>query len=351
MKKALFFIAGCMLIAACSNNYVLDGTISSSKILENNPATAVLMDPSSNSAVDSCEIVDGKFHFEGPAATDIMYSVAIAGPDGSARPLSIAKFVPEKGKISMDLGDEEITLTGSAINDALGSFLKESTALITSLRAADDENEADEIYKKYNALNLKLFEDNKDNILGLQGLKSIIYDLSSEEIEEKLQGVPEFITSDRTVAKVREAKLKEAATGEGKMFVDFEGKTPAGEPAKLSDFVGKGWYTLVDFWAPWCGPCKAEIPNVKALNDKYAGENFKVLGVAVWDYEGYSKEEVMEQLGMTWDEIFMGEDNSATDAYGIVGIPHIILFGPDGTVVKRNLRGEELTSTIASLFE
>lgn len=350
MKRALFFIAGCILFAACSNNFVLDGTVTSPAILESD-AAAVLVNFDDNSTIDSCAVVDGKFRFEGPATTEALYLVRIIDTENGGRPMGVTRFVPEKGAIAVEFGEEESTVTGGPLNTALKEFNEEGQALGLALRSAEDEAAAEEIYNKYNDLNRKLFEDNKDNILGLQGLKSIIYDLSSDEIEELLKDVPEFITSNKTVAKVREAKIKESETGEGKMFVDFEGKTPAGEPAKLSDYVGKGWYTLVDFWAPWCGPCKAEIPNVKALNDTYAGENFKVLGVAVWDYPGYSKEDVMNQLGMTWDEIFMGDDTSATDAYGIVGIPHIILFGPDGTIVKRNLREQELIDTVSALFE
>ena len=142
------------------------------------------------------------------------------------------------------------------------------------------------------------------------------------------------------VRKYREELLKAAATQAGKMFVDFGGFTVDGKPSKLSDYVGKGKYVLVDFWASWCGPCKGEIPNLIELQNRYGGEKFTVLGVNVWDEEAKFKAALTEE-GITYPQIYIPRDNkdNATELYGINGIPQIILFGPDGTILKRDLRG------------
>ena len=129
------------------------------------------------------------------------------------------------------------------------------------------------------------------------------------------------------------------------MFVDFKGKDLNDKEVALSNYVGKGKYVLVDFWASWCGPCRAEIPNLIELAKKYGKKNFMVLGVNVWD----SKPQFLNSLkheGIKYEQIFM-ETNEATELYGIQGIPQIILFAPDGTIVARDLRGEAMKALVA----
>ena len=102
---------------------------------------------------------------------------------------------------------------------------------------------------------------------------------------------------------------------------------------------------LVDFWASWCGPCKAEMPNLKNVYEKYKGDQFELVGVAVWD-KREDTEKAISELGITWPVIYDAQ-TLPTDIYGINGIPHIILFGPDGTILARELRGEEIGAEVA----
>ena len=142
-----------------------------------------------------------------------------------------------------------------------------------------------------------------------------------------------------------------ASTAEGAMFTDFEIPQPDGKVAKLSDYVGKGKYILVDFWASWCGPCKREIPNIKAAWNKYKGDKFDVLSVAVWDKPEDTAKAAAEH-GVLWNQI-VNAQQIPTDIYGIEGIPHLILFGPDGTILKRGdaLRGPGLDEVLSSIFK
>ena len=119
------------------------------------------------------------------------------------------------------------------------------------------------------------------------------------------------------------------------------------QASKLSDYVGKGKYVLVDFWASWCGPCKGEIPNLIELQNKFGGEKFMVLGVNVWDEEAAFKA-ALEEEGITYPQIVIPQNNkdNATELYGIQGIPQIILFGPDGTIVQRDLRGQAMKDLV-----
>jgi thiol-disulfide isomerase/thioredoxin len=108
--------------------------------------------------------------------------------------------------------------------------------------------------------------------------------------------------------------------------------------------VGKGKYVLVDFWASWCGPCRAEIPNLINVYNRYKGDKFEVIGVATWDKPNDTKRAIAE-MGIPYPQI-MNAQKAGSDAYDIEGIPEIILFGPDGTILKRGLRGEAIEAEI-----
>ena len=135
-----------------------------------------------------------------------------------------------------------------------------------------------------------------------------------------------------------------SSTDEGAMFTDFQATQPDGSVLKLSDFVGKGKYVLVDFWASWCGPCRGEIPNLIKVYNKYKGNKFDVLGVAVWDEPDDSKQAIAD-MGINYPQILNAQED-ATKTYGILGIPEIILFAPDGTILRRSLRGPQVEEAV-----
>ncbi len=181
------------------------------------------------------------------------------------------------------------------------------------------------------------------------------YDMMTEEVRKGALGklVKKLADDQNARDEARskeEAKAKGAVekTAEGKMFVDFEAEYE-GKVQKLSDYVGKGKYVLVDFWASWCGPCKAEIPNLIEVYNKYKSDKFTVLGVATWDKPKDTLKSI-EQLGIPYPQI-MNAQEAGSDAYGILGIPQIILFGPDGTILKRNLRGQMIEKTLSELLD
>ena len=143
--------------------------------------------------------------------------------------------------------------------------------------------------------------------------------------------------------------LSQEATDKTVMFTDFTIKQEDGTEVSLSDYVGKGKYVLVDFWASWCAPCVAELPNLKSVYEKYKGDNFEILGVAVWDKTKDTKKAI-EEHKIPWPQI-LNAQKIPTDLYGIQGIPHIILFGPDGEIIKRDLRGEAIPKIVEQLVK
>lgn len=181
-------------------------------------------------------------------------------------------------------------------------------------------------------------QENKDNMLG--GLIAAMIASEYNNLEELDAAMQQIKYADKypQIQEHRKMLESKAATQEGKMFTDFDGKNIDGTPAKLSDHVGKGKYVLADFWASWCGPCRGEIPNLKELQTKFGGDKFTVLGINVWDKEDEFKK-ALESEGINYPQLYASDNNEATTLYGINGIPQIILFAPDGTIVKRDLRG------------
>ncbi len=213
------------------------------------------------------------------------------------------------------------------------------------LEAAEEKAVADII-----KISVKTIKANADNSLGLSALQSIYYMMEPDKLEAVIAKLGPTNKENEFVKKVSSSLEAKKATAEGKMFTDFEVvQFPEAEDTrtvKFSDYVGKGKYILVDFWASWCGPCKREIPNIKKAYEQFAGADFDVLSVAVWDKPEASID-TAKVYGVTWNQI-VNAQRIPTDIYGIDGIPQLILFGPDGTILKRNLRGEDIAKEVAA---
>lgn len=194
----------------------------------------------------------------------------------------------------------------------------------------------------------KEFTDANPNAAGVYVIRAVMQQVMPLEEVEAYVDANEYFRNDSTIIELKKTWAAVKATSEGKMFTDFEAEYN-GKVAKLSDYVGKGKYVLVDFWASWCGPCRREIPNLIKIYDQYKGDKFEVLGVATWDKPA-DTEKAIEQLGIKYPQI-MNAQQAGSAAYGISGIPEIILFGPDGTILKRGLRGEEIEKAVANALK
>lgn len=193
---------------------------------------------------------------------------------------------------------------------------------------------------------LKAIVDNFDNGVSEAAVMTYSQYCSLDEWDALWKHIPEANRKLRLFYENDERFQKKKVTAEGQPFVDIAGSRTDGTPVKLSDYVGKGKYVLVDFWASWCRPCIEEAKNtLKPLYEKYKDNpGFEILGVATWDDAGKSIEAI-DKHGYKWENI-VGTGTTPMKEYGFDGIPMIILFGPDGTILYRDLRGDRLVNTI-----
>ena len=354
MRILSIFVLSALALASVAQNYTITGTADA----KYNGKKAYLIDQNTYDYADSCVVENGSFVFKGEVSDQALYEVNI----NNNRRNRVYAFVEPKSAVVIDFTVSPATVKDNGgLNDKMNAIdsevSKAGDALNVKIAEMQSQGKSrDEIAAALNPELEKLYDiyrnaikENKNNIIAayILGMVAPQFYSSLAEFDEATNGV-KYADKVFAVRKYREELLKAEATQAGKMFVDFTGLTVDGQPSKLSDYVGKGKYVLVDFWASWCGPCKGEIPNLIELQEKFGGDKFTVLGVNVWDEEDKFKAALTAE-GITYPQIYIPRDNkdNATELYGIKGIPQIILFAPDGTIVQRDLRGNAMKALVS----
>ena len=241
--------------------------------------------------------------------------------------------------------------------------LSEKSKEIRQRQDIDEETRQkllDEVYDEYHIplreqshlRTLKYFNENKNNALGIFLLwfgAQYSY-FTPYQLDSLYAQAGDIVRKSKRLQRTMEINTKKMQTAEGMPFTDFtiENGNIDGSSVSLSDYVGKGKYVLVDFWASWCSPCLAEIPTLVEVYEKYKGDKFEILGIAVWEKREATMK-YLERHGSQWPQI-IDAANIPTTPYGIVGIPEIILFAPNGTIIARNLRGNRIKAKIAEVM-
>jgi len=334
-----------------AGNYRIDGMAPA----DANGQWVYLYKPSGQGASDSVQIANGRFTLERAVAEDGLIAHLVI-----PRSYNLS-FIPEEGIIKADLAASGAT--GTPLNDEhtqkskyRKGLIEEARAKLKSIRAdknLDDkakeeaqEKVSDELYAKIKPLAEADLKEHPNDAIGLIALQNLLgmEDVNVAKAEALLQQAGDRLRAEESITKMVARLRRVEATQAGAQFVDFEGVDDANKAVRLSDYVGKGHYVLVDFWASWCGPCRREIAHLKKVRDAYTDKGLVILGTVVWDeMEDHLK--AMKELEITWPQIF-NKTTEATELYGIAGIPQIILFDPAGKIVARDLRGEEINKLL-----
>lgn len=275
--------------------------------------------------LDSAELKDGTFKFNKTLKLPELYGLTV---DKEESPLYV--FL-EKGKVDVSLDPEgyyrNLVVTGSASNDLFTSYKKQKEVKIGAF-----------------------IKENPSSLVAAYVLyRDFSYRLSPEEIRQNLQLLDPKLSNTPYVVVLKDLVNVLTSVGIGNKAPDFEGLTPEGKSIKLSDHFGK--YLLLDFWASWCGPCRRENPNLVKAYQKYHDKGFEIFAVSLdKNKEAWLKGIKDDNLSWTHVSDLAFWNSAAAKLYGVRAIPANVLIDPNGVIVGRNLRGEDLDKKLEELL-
>ncbi len=308
--------------------------------------------------VDSVAVVDGQFVFAGDAAGKLFAHIYT----------SKEAYVPVmlEGNVTVDL--EKKTATGTAENEGLTKWATEHAKFYAELvnfavgmrekgQNLTEEEKAQGRQKMEEQMQLLVdnakacCNENPTSRFPAYLLRQVSSFIEKEDVIVIAEKQPVFFEVS-LLAPIKKRLEGWKRQAKGVMFTDLAMADTTGVERKLSEFVGKGKYVLIDFWASWCGPCRQEMPFVKAAYEKYHDKGFDIVGLS-FDNNAKAWKGAINKMGLPWHHLsdLKGWDCIAGKTYGVNSIPATLLVGPDGKIIESGLRGEALEKKLAEIFK
>jgi len=374
MKKIILLALACLpaFVFAQGGKYTIEGVIGS----YNAPAKVYLQYRVNNkTTTDSVVLKDGKFQFADsigsvPVRAYIILNEKGTGPEykdyaliyleqGTITVTSASNQLRVNAKIEgtkANADNEKFQLAYKPINDGQKIIDdKEKAATPEQLQSPEfikqDKLAQKELDASETAVNKKFIQDNPDSYISLNALENFAYSADYVDIAPLFNGLSPEIKESEPGKKFAERLPKLKAVALGSIAPEFAETDTSGKIINLSAFRGK--YVLIDFWASWCGPCRHENPNVVKAFNQYKGQKFTIIGVSL-DRPG-AKDKWLAAIhhdGLAWTQLsdLKFWDSKTAGLYAVRGIPQNFLLDPDGKIIAKNLRGDDLEDKLAELF-
>lgn len=369
-KLSIAFVALLSTLAvSASVKYTITGK--TSKEMDGRMVYLSLYSAQSRLPQDSVQVTNGSFTFKGETET-VDIATIYSQREGEKRGIHCLTSI-ESTPVTIDFTAEshpvvkggKLSANLNEYADSMAVYTKKEKDVQLGKLVDEFQNEQttkerrQEIMRIYNDLRKgrseakkSLLSKNFDNVFGAFLLLDLSSMYSDEECEALVQRAgkdfQEYAPLKKMLVRINAAKVRRP----GNKYIDFEQPDVDGKMHKLSDYVGDGKYVLVDFWASWCGPCRAEVPNVKAAYEKYHAKGFEIVGVSL-DNKKEAWTKAIDQLGMPWIQLsdVQGWKNAAAQKYGVNSIPCTLLLDPNGVIIGGDYRGEELAKKLEELLK
>jgi len=365
MKKLIYSLLAISLMFACTTQpqYEIKGTLTGvnsgsavlKKVVKGKPET-----------IDSVSIENGSFKMKGTVESP-EYCVLVFADTLDYIPLFL-----ENSKITINAHIDSIGATVVEGSQLTGLYKEFDTELMNyrmkfrslyneymQANMTQDMEKAKAVEEEYErteneqlAYIKKFVADQSNNVIApFVTLNALMPYVEVNELDSIVSKFNQEIASSIYYKDLNEkiAVLKKVAVGQP--FVDFTLNDVNGNPVSLSS-VAQGKYTLIDFWAGWCNPCRQENPVLVENYAKYKDKGFEIFGVSL-DKTKESWVNAIEADGITWPQVsdLKYWDCAAREIYGFNSIPHNVLVDRDGIIIAKNLRGEELGAKLAEIFQ